>query len=281
MAILAQLIKDVEDIKLYNPWMAHHFKKQYGQNFLRSARFTQALVDAVEPQPGDTIIEIGPGEGHITGLLLEVVERVISIEVDYSLIPGLIKKYGELKKFELINEDIMKVDIDQVTQGRPYKVIGSLPYNISKQIIAKFLTAPHKPTQMAFIIQEEVAWEYNAQPPKATFLSSWIRLFADVRKAVSIPASQFFPKPKVNGAILSIKLKAVIDEKGTAEKYQLIKVAFASPRKTLRNNLNAANIWPKEKIDQAWAELQLNETLRPAEVEAEIWDRLHNFLYNK
>lgn len=261
--------------------MSHYFKKQYGQNFLRSSRFTQALVDAVEPQPGDIVIEIGPGEGHITGLLLQVVEKVISIEVDYSLIPNLIKKYGEQGKFELINEDIMKVDIDQLTQGKPYKVIGSLPYNISKQIIAKFLTAPHKPTQMAFIIQEEVAWEYNAQPPKATFLSSWIRLFADVRKAISIPASQFFPKPKVNGAILSIKLRSEIDEKSTAEKYQLIKVSFASPRKTLRNNLNAANIWPKERISEAWQELGLSETLRPAEVESDTWDRLYNFLYNK
>lgn len=260
--------------------MAHHFKKQYGQNFLRSARFTQALVDAVEPQAGDTIIEIGPGEGHITGLLLEVVEKVISIEVDYSLIPGLIKKYGEQTKFELINEDIMKVDIDQITQGKPYKVIGSLPYNISKLIISKFLTAPHPPTQMAFIIQEEVAWEYNALPPKATFLSNWIRLFADVKKAISIPASQFYPKPKVNGAILTIKTKEVTDKEVTAQKYQMIKVAFASPRKTLRNNLNAANIWDKDKVNQAWTELNLPETLRPAEAEPETWDRLQNFLYN-
>lgn len=260
--------------------MAHHFKKQYGQNFLRSARFTQALVDAVEPQPEDMIIEIGPGEGHITGMLLQIAAKVISVEVDYSLLPGLIKKYGEDTKFELINEDIMKVDIDQVTQGKPYKVIGSLPYNISKMIIAKFLTAEHKPLQMAFIIQEEVAWEYNAQPPKATFLSNWIRLFADVKKAISIPASQFYPKPKVNGGILSIKPHAEIDEKSTAEKYKLIKFAFSSPRKTLRNNLNAANTWPREKIDSAWSTLELVETLRPAEVDAATWDRLHNFLYN-
>ncbi len=251
--------------------MGHDFKKQFGQNFLRSDRFAQKLVDALELTLEDSVVEIGPGDGRVTNLLLAQAAKVISVEIDYSLLPNLLKRFSEQPNFELKHQDVMTLDLSQEIFSTNYKVTGSLPYNISKQIIHKFITAPHPPSVMTFIIQEEVAWEYVAEAPKATFLSNWIRLFADVRKLESIPASQFFPKPKVNGGILVIRPKQQPEIENIAK---LLRVGFASPRKTLRNNLAHGYQLPSAQLDELWQKMQLSPTSRPAELSLEQWQQL-------
>lgn len=258
--------------------MSHQFKKQYGQNFLRSSRFIAKLIEGIDPQAEDTVVEIGPGEGNIANHLLEKAKKVIAVEVDYDLIVALVKRFGDNPKLEILHQSILDVNLGEHVQDLSYKAIGSLPYNISKKIIAQVMTQSPRASQAAFIIQEEVAKEYAAQAPQATFLSNMLRLYADVGKSISIPASQFFPKPKVNGGILLLKSHQNFSEEQRQAVIQLLKIGFSSPRKTLANNLKGGNLADKAVIDTAIAQLNLSPTVRPAELDLSQWVRLSDII---
>jgi 16S rRNA (adenine1518-N6/adenine1519-N6)-dimethyltransferase len=261
--------------------MAHQFKKQFGQNFLRNSRFAKALLEAAQIEAGDTVIEIGPGDGRVTRELLERGCKVIAIEVDYDLVVSLIKEFNHSPGFEIIHQDVLTVSIPDLNAKygleKGYKVIGSLPYNISKQIIAKFIDCDPLPTCMAFIVQEEVAQTYVAAAPKASFLSNWTRLRAEVKKGLSIPNTQFFPVPKVNGAILIIKPLNQAERGEFTKLDRLLRIGFSSPRKTLRNNLNAISTLPREKLDKVLQELKI-EKQRAGELTVAGWKELNKTL---
>ncbi len=254
----------------------HKFKKAFGQNFLRNDRFAHKLVEALSPTPDDLIIEIGPGDGRVTRLLLETGAQVVAIEVDYDLIPKLIMKFRDFPNFKLINESITEQSIPEILNEfskQNYKVVGSLPYNISKQIISKFFEEDTKPTRMAFIVQEEVAKTYAAQPPKASFLSNYANAFANTKKLVSIPNTQFFPVPKVNGAIITFDCKETVNPNLNLL-VKLLRIGFASPRKTLKNNLGSTWHEKKTEIDHLLSESNLKPTARPAELTESEWEQL-------
>lgn len=247
-------------------------KKQFGQNFLRTERFAKLLIEAAKVEKGDYVIEIGPGEGVVTKQLLEAEANVLCVEIDYDLLPNLIRRFNETPGFQIVHMDIMKVNHEEaLKQHYPefsgkFKVVGSLPYNISKQIIAKFATAEVPPEKMAFIIQEEVAQEYVG----SNFLGNWIRLFSIPKNEVSIPRTQFYPVPQVDGRIITFTPKQV---ENAQELTKLLRTAYSSPRKTLSNNLS--NIYPKEKVQQIIADFQLSPTIRAAEVPFEKWQEIY------
>jgi len=118
-----------------NDSSSHFFKKSFGQNFLRDVSYAKKIVEAACIDKSDTVIEIGPGDGIVTKYLLESAKQVISIEIDNELIPVLNEKFQTHNSFKLINEDILSIDLSSVHNNKPYKVVGSLPYNISKKII--------------------------------------------------------------------------------------------------------------------------------------------------
>jgi 16S rRNA (adenine1518-N6/adenine1519-N6)-dimethyltransferase len=245
------------------------------------------MVAILDIQPDDIVIEIGPGEGMVTQLLLESAAKlVISVEIDYQLVPKLIARFNEKQNFELVHQDVMRVNWNKIdegfsfepnklawqeltkarTAGQPIKnlkFIGSLPYNISKFIIQNAILEWPLASQMVFLIQEEVAINYVAQTPKSTFLSNWIRLFADVKKHKTVPASQFFPQPKVGGGILQISPKQLSESELAKVKAdaKLVRVGFSTPRKTLQNNFRALGIQLPAEIGKLraaeanWAEV--------------------------
>lgn len=260
--------------------MAHNFKKRYGQNFLKNTRFAWRLVEASDPQEGDNYIEIGPGDGNITQLLLESRVNVTSIEVDYDLIPKLIKRFDidATSPLQLVHKDILQIDAEfyKRFEGKQVKVIGSLPYNISKKIINKLLTDHEnglvKIQSMTFIVQEEVSQDIVAVPPKGNFFSTLMHLRSKVRKFESIPARHFFPVPKVNGGILQI---SPVDNGFSQDLIKFIKNAFSSPRKQMVGNLANSKKWSSEQIKQAMRELGISETARAQEVLIEQWRELY------
>ncbi len=260
--------------------MPQGYKKQYGQHFLSGDRFAHKLVEPLDIQKGELVIEIGPGDGRVTNILLHKEALVVAVEVDYDLIPKLIMRFKEKPNFQLIHKDILATSLEEiftlagVDPSTKYKVTGSLPYNIYKDIIAKFLKLPHKPTKMSFIVQEEVAYNYIAKPPKALYLSNWIQMYASVRKLESIPRSQFFPKPKVNGAIITIEPL----ENGIYDPLldKLLQKGFSFPRKTLLNNLS--NVYGNDNVMNTLKDIGLDTKVRPAEISFENWQSIRNIL---
>lgn len=262
----------------------HNFKKQFGQNFLKSKRYVKSLVDPLELKPGDLVIEIGPGDGYVTSELLKTGASVISFEVDYDLLAKLLMKFSSFDNFNLQHQDILNARINDFIRGynlpeAGVKVTGSLPYNISKKIIQKFLIENakgfYKVHKMSFIVQDEVAKEYAAKAPKANWLSTISSLYSKIKKLESIPAENFYPTPKVDGGIIFFEPFEKIEF--DIEKVKgLINSGFSAPRKTLLNNLKPRSF--TKDIELIFEELNIDLKSRPANIDISVWIKLVEFL---
>lgn len=243
---------------------SHYFKKSLGQNFLKNKSSVRDLLESLNLQKEDTVIEIGPGQGALTDELTQITDNLVLIEKDTNLIEYLNQKYPQVK---IINEDFLKVDLTQLTQGKNYKVIGSLPYNVSKKIIYILLTAKHKPERISFIIQKEVAQEYGSKAPKANLLSNFANIYSDVKLGKVVNAKSFFPVPKVDGQIITFK--NISPKVANPEAlWSLIRSGFSSPRKIVASNLKT---YGKDKVLEILPELGLNSTARAGELTLENW----------
>lgn len=254
---------------------SHNFKKQLGQNFIRSTATIKKILGYLEIQPTDNIIEIGPGDGRFTDELIQHdLTKLTLVEIDTDLVNFLNNKFeNSISKgsLEILNQNIL--DINLSTFNLQPKLYGSLPYNISKRIIAKFIECENLPERMVFIVQKEVAQDYVAQVPNASYLSNYIKIFADAKLVMNIPKEQFYPMPKVDGGVLLIKPKKVNLEEGRAIA-KFIYNGFRNKRKKLSKVLNSIyrNInWVKE-----FEILKINPNARAQELEYETWLKLFN-----
>lgn len=271
-----------------------NFKKNFGQNFLRSDENIELFVKQIEPKNTDFIVEIGPGDGALTEKLLESGASVLCIEVDTELIPLLNDKFKDKTNFKLINKDILDIDIDSIldeiyTDESRIKIVGSLPYNISKKIIRIFLDCFDKCKifSMHFLIQKEVAEDYTAMPPRSKFLYLMSRCYAEISYNFSISKKFFYPEPKVDGAVITFKPNVFLDDAisvyfsnlGINEKYEYIKLlkqSFMNPRKTLMNNLKHLELKSDELIL-----LGIHKFTRPSEIELDTWIKLYEQIKRK
>jgi 16S rRNA (adenine1518-N6/adenine1519-N6)-dimethyltransferase len=256
----------------------HQFKKKFGQNFIRSTKTIEKVLNYLEISPDDQVMEIGPGDGRFTEELLNRDPKKLTlIEIDNELVSFLEKKFSEAitgGKMEIINQDIMSLDL--TTNSLHPKVYGSLPYNISKRIIAKFLEADNQPERMVFIVQKEVADDYVALPKDASFLSNYIRVFADVELKKIIPKSQFHPMPKVDGGILLIKPHGRIEQERGRAISKFIFNGFRNKRKKLSRNLKS--IYTQVEWIKVFEDLGLNPNSRAQELQFETWIELFSVL---
>lgn len=252
------------------------FKKHFGQNFLINDEYAQKLVDAAELQDNGVVIEVGPGIGTITKHLLSKRQKVIAIEVDEDLMYYLNERFGNDKNLHVVNQDILKVNIPELLKGVDnYKVVASLPYNISKRVLQILLDTEKPPESITVLIQKEVAEDYTAGPPKATFLSNYTQIFGGAEMVEIVPKTEFHPEPKVDGAIIHITIEKPIF---TGEKLQrfikFLRGGFMNPRKQLLNNFSAMLHQDKEIIRKKFEDLKLNPKARAQEISFEEWRRL-------
>ncbi|MBP9758448.1 ribosomal RNA small subunit methyltransferase A [Candidatus Dojkabacteria bacterium] len=254
---------------------SHNFKKQLGQNFIRSTATIKKILGFLEIQPSDNIIEIGPGDGRFTDELVQYdLKKLTLVEIDTDLISFLKNKFdNSISKgtLEILNQNIL--DLELSNWNLEFKLYGSLPYNISKRIIAKFIECENLPERMVYIVQKEVAQDYVAQAPDASYIGNYIKIFADVKLVMSIPKEQFYPMPKVDGGVLLIKPRKVDLEEGRAIA-KFIYNGFRNKRKKLSKVLNSIYRdidWVKE-----FEALKINPNARAQELEYETWLKLFN-----
>ena len=246
----------------------HEFKKNLGQNFLRDKRWAEKIISYLEIIPGDNIIEIGPGQGYLTSHLLEAGANVFAVELDHELVPFLLGRFGNHPNFHLVESDILEVDLEADGSKR-YKVAGSLPYNISKKIIDKFFSTENTPELMTYIIQKEVAQDYTAKGPKFSFLSIYAQMYAEVEYKNTISSNEFFPRPKVDGAIVTFSnIKA--RRQDVKEFARFVKVGYSQPRKKLSSNLTTLGI-DKSVLEAKFITLSLPIGVRAEELGYNHW----------
>ena len=236
------------------------------------------FVDSAELTESDTVVEVGPGKGSITKLLLEKAGRVIAVEKDDNLYILLQSKFADeiaVGKLILVHGDILEFKPAEyrLTQGA-YKVIGSIPYYITGIFIRTFMTIDPQPQSVSLIVQKEVAQRIVAKDGKESMLSISVKVFGTPRYVSSIKAREFSPKPKVDSAILTITDMSHDFFNGMSEEkfFTVMKKGFSSKRKKLIGNLSA--LYRKDVLEKFFAEVGISLDVRAEKVSYDQWGKL-------
>ena len=237
----------------------HTARKRFGQNFLQDSRIIADIVQAVRPQPADTVVEIGPGLGAITEPLAAKLDCLHVCEIDRDII-GYLKTRPYAGKLVIHEGDVLQFDFASVP-GRK-KIVGNLPYNISTPLLFHLSRYADEVEDMHFMLQKEVVERMVAEPGSNDFgrLSVMLQYFFEMEKLLDVPPEAFSPAPKVDSAVVRlIPAKHRIGQAQDSEQFAaLVKQAFHQRRKTIRNNLKgladdndlqAAGISPQERAE--------------------------------
>jgi len=248
--------------------------KSLGQNFLSKPSIVAPMVDALGIANGEDIIEIGPGHGILTEILLHRVSgrdvKVYSVEVDERFAKKLFGMYASEPTIEVVHEDILKW-LPTFTSDRKVKVLGSLPYYITSPILHSVVKMEVMPECAVFLIQKEVAEKVCSKAPDASYISTFIQTFYDAELLFNVPKTEFTPAPKVDGAVIKLTRTTVEMDRGTIEKYEgFLHRAFSHPRKMLNKPFS------KEELSKGG----IDPKLRPQNLSPEEWLEFYKVLHS-
>ena len=255
-------------------------KKSLGQNFLRDPHYLNKIADAAQVGPGDQVLEIGPGLGHLTSVLTQRAQKVLAIEVDDRLIPHLQDEFRAVSNFELLHADALEYDYRSLI-GR-WKVVANLPYYISTPIIQRLIVHRDKFISLTLMLQKEVA-ERIASPPGGKeygYLSVLVQFYTVPRIEFKVPPGAFTPRPEVDSIVITLTLRdqPAVMVKDEAFFFRVIKAAFSQRRKTLRNALKQLEA-PKEKMDSVLNSTGIDLGRRAETLTVEEFGKLADFLF--
>ncbi len=185
----------------------HRPKRSLGQNFLVDGNLQRKIVEALDPAPGDEVLEVGPGKGALTQHLVGRCGRLFLVELDRDLAAALEAEHGGVPGLSVLNRDILEVDLEELTEGvAELKVVGNIPYNITTPILFHLLATP-RPREILLMVQKEVAERIMAPPGSSAYgaLSVGVRSVADVEKVLEVPASAFRPVPAVDSMVIRVR----------------------------------------------------------------------------
>ena len=210
-------------------------RKRFGQHFLTDRRALDRIVDALDPGPGDTVVEIGPGRGALTDRLAPRCARLIAVEIDRDLVRHLRERYADRPSVEIVEGDALDADWGAIA-GSPYLLAGNLPYYITTPLLFRVL-APPRPVRAVLLMQREVAARLAAAPGADDYgaLTVNVQVSASVRTVARVPAGAFHPRPDVESAIVLLEPRAEpLVQPGEEEPFrQLVQAAFGMRRKQI------------------------------------------------
>lgn len=266
-----------------------NFQKKFGQNFLIDTHVLEKIMDSAEITKEDCVLEIGPGIGTMTQYLAERAGHVVVVEIDKNLIPILEETLSAYDNVTIINNDILKVDInklvDELNEGKPIKVVANLPYYITTPIIMGLFESHVPIKSITIMVQKEVADRMQVGPGTKDYgaLSLAVQYYAKPEIVANVPPNCFIPRPGVGSAVIRLTRYEeppveVADEK---KMFALIRASFNQRRKTLVNGLsNAPELGlSKEAVLQSLEELGLSSTVRGETLTLEQFASLSNILF--
>lgn len=270
----------IEIIKKYD----FAFQKRFGQNFLIDGHVVEKIIQAAEITKDDIVLEIGPGIGTMTQYLAEAAGKVYAVEIDKNLLPVLAETLAEYDNVTVINEDILKVDIEKLTEGKPVKVVANLPYYITTPIIMGLFENHIKTKSITVMVQKEVAERMQAGPGSKTYgaLSLAVSYYAKPYIVANVPPNCFMPRPNVGSAVIRLTNYEKPPVAVTNEKlmFRLIRASFNQRRKTLQNGINNSPelSFTKEQVVEALKQMGLSESIRGEALTLEQFAQLSNLL---
>ena len=284
MATLGNPQNTIAVLQKYN----FNFQKKFGQNFLIDTHVLDKIIAAAHITKDDLVLEIGPGIGTMTQYLCEHARQVIAVEIDKNLIPILEDTLSEYDNVKVIQNDILKVDINQLAQeengGRPIKVVANLPYYITTPIIMGLFES-HVPIEnITVMVQKEVADRMQVGPGTKEYgaLSLAVQYYAEPYIVANVPPNCFMPRPKVGSAVIRLTRhkENPVQVEDEALMFRLIRASFNQRRKTLVNGLcNSSEVEAgKEEILEALEQMGMSPTVRGETFGLEEFAKLSNLL---
>ncbi len=252
---------------------AHVARKRFGQNFLVDNGIINAIVSAIAPQRGDTVVEIGPGLGAITEPLLARLDHLHVVEIDRDLIVRL-KKQHSPARMTIHEGDALAFDFASI--GKDLRLVGNLPYNISTPLLFHLAECVGIVRDMHFMLQKEVVERMVALPGESDFsrISVMLQYRFHLEWLIDVPPESFDPPPKVQSAVVRLIPKDVaeLNAKSQEKLSQVVQTAFSQRRKMLRNTLKTT------LSDAGFSELGIDPTCRPEDVSVADYVRIANYL---
>ena len=252
--------------------------KSLGQNFLINEEVINNIVNCSQITENDMVIEIGPGLGTLTKRLLENAKKVLCVELDTKMIEILNDRFSENEKFEVINEDILKVDLNKIIKYnkennniKNVKIVANLPYYITTPIIMKLLEEKLDITSITVMIQKEVADRLIEIPggKNTGAITHTVYYYCESEKIMEVPNSSFIPEPEVTSEVIKMNLRKnpAVNIENPKVMFMIIKSAFMQRRKTLLNSLTNTKVFiNKEEGLKILKKLNLNENIRAEEL---------------
>ncbi|BAW16228.1 16S rRNA (adenine(1518)-N(6)/adenine(1519)-N(6))-dimethyltransferase RsmA [Streptococcus intermedius] len=268
-------------------------KKSFGQNFLTDTNILQKIVDTAEIDENVNVIEIGPGIGALTEFLAENAAEVMAFEIDERLIPILADTLRDFENVKIINEDILKSDlqarIKEFTNPElPIKVVANLPYYITTPILMRLIESGISFSEFVVMMQREVADRISAQPNSKSYgsLSIAVQYYMTAKVAFIVPRAVFVPAPNVDSAILKMtrRDKPAVEVEDESFFFKVSKVSFTHRRKTLWNNLTSyfgKTDEVKTKLEAALSNAELSPSVRGEALALQEFARLADSLYEE
>lgn len=285
MATLGIPSNTIEVLKKYN----FSFQKKFGQNFLIDTHVLEKIIEESEITPDDCVLEIGPGIGTMTQYLAENARQVVAVEIDKALIPILADTLSDYDNVKVINDDILKVDIqklcDEYNGGKPIKVVANLPYYITTPIIMGLFESHVPLKSITIMVQKEVADRMQEGPGSKEYgaLSLAVQYYAKPEIVANVPPNCFMPRPNVGSAVIKLTRYEESPVQVDDEKYMfnIIRASFNQRRKTLANGLTNGGLGlTREMVTDALAQMGLSETIRGEALTLEQFATLSNILKN-
>ena len=256
-------------------------KKSLGQNFLMHPQIAEKIVREAQVPEGTTVLEIGPGTGMLTRVLLHAGYRVVAVETDRELVTGLQDTFADAitnGALTLVHDDIRTFDLAALPER--YALIANIPYYITGEIMRMFLTATHKPTSMTLLVQKEVAERIahtveGKRGVKESLLSLSVKVFGTPRYCFTVPKGAFKPVPKVDSAVISIqdiRRDAFANPAAEQAFFDLIRAGFAHKRKLLAGNL--ALSYGAERVKEAFQASSIPDKARSEDLSLADWQKL-------
>lgn len=256
-------------------------EKYLGQHFILSKNSLKKMVEAAEIKKHDAIIEIGPGLGTLTRELTETGANIIAIEKDPLMVEILKETVADYKNIKILEADARQLWILKIYRKKKYKIVANLPYNAATFLIHQWLESKNPPELMVLMIQKEVAQRITAKPPHSNLLGISVKFYADAKVIGHVPKESFWPKPKVDSAIIKIIPKKVMFFRRSQNRlrfFAVVKAGFSSPRKQLLGNLSKQLKIPKEKLISAFKNLNIPERVRAENLSLNEWQKIVSIL---
>ena len=265
-----------------------HANKGYGQNFLIDQNVVDGILEKAEVNKNDLIIEIGPGLGNLTSPLLENAGKVICIELDPKMVSILKDRFSLYKNFELINEDVLKVDLNKLIEEnnnfKTAKVVANLPYYITTPIIMKLLEDKLNLESITVMVQKEVAERLADKPggKEASAITYSINYYTTPEIIIDVPRDSFIPAPNVDSAVIKLDVLKEPKVKILNEElfFKVIKFSFLQKRKTLINSLSNSGLLPKDFLEDMLNALGIDLRVRAEQLSLENFRDIADYIEN-